>query len=446
MRTLRRIAALIFLPSLASVADEPKPPAADAEASRLLGEMIAAYRAVDHYADRGEITSTLTVNGRRHVKTKPTPIGFDRPRRLRIDTPMARYVDDGESTSISVTALRRFQVGPSPASFDVRALADGPLSAPLFGDPTGLPLLLVLNLLASPDPAKFVAEIAPRLAVGPDGSVDGEACRSILLDAAEGPDLRVWPDPKSKLARKIDLLFDSPGRALPGTDVVQESLGWTSGAISTAAPGADAFATRPPAGFLKVATLQDAVGGKNAPAAKVDGEPDGSPLVGKPAPDFRIYALDGPGKPKPLSAEDFKGKVLAIDFWATWCGPCLREMPEVRKMVDAYAAANKDVRVVALSIDDNDGVDLESVRKKIEETLKEAEIVLGGNAVGLVAVDPAGAVSQKYGVQAIPSLVLIDREGVVRAVHVGYTGRDVLTAEIDALLEGKAIPGPAKAK
>ena len=73
-----------------------------------------------------------------------------------------------------------------------------------------------------------------------------------------------------------------------------------------------------------------------------------------------------------MTKADLAGKVVMIDFWATWCGPCLMELPEVQKMVEAYAKDKKDVVIVALSQDSKPS-ELAEVRKLIEKTLESEE-------------------------------------------------------------------------
>jgi thiol-disulfide isomerase/thioredoxin len=158
-------------------------------------------------------------------------------------------------------------------------------------------------------------------------------------------------------------------------------------------------------------------------------------LVGKPAPDFTLTVLDGPGRTKKVSKADLAGKVVMIDFWATWCSPCLKELPEVAKMMESYAA--KNAVIVALSQDEGEG----GVREKVEETLRKRGLDLQKGSVGMVALDPTLEVGEKFKVSALPAVIILDSKGVVQSVHIGLSRdlRSVLSEEIDTLLDGKSL-------
>jgi thiol-disulfide isomerase/thioredoxin len=167
-------------------------------------------------------------------------------------------------------------------------------------------------------------------------------------------------------------------------------------------------------------------------------------LVGKPAPNFTLTVLDGAGKTRTLSKEDLAGKVVMIDFWATWCGPCLMELPEVQKLIEAYARDKKEVRIIALSQDERPQ-ELAEVRKLVEQTLDERKLKLTGTPVGLVGLDPSKSVGDAFQVSAYPTVVLIDAKGVIQAAHVGIPNGEVdevgpvLGKAIDTLLAGKPL-------
>ncbi len=124
-----------------------------------------------------------------------------------------------------------------------------------------------------------------------------------------------------------------------------------------------------------------------------------SDLVGKPAPNFELNMLDG----TPWRLGDQKGKVIVLDFWASWCGPCIRAMPLVEGTVREL---NRDDCLWV-------GVNLE------ESDIRARSVVERLQLQGLVVLDELGGVAQEYGAKAIPMVVVIDKEGTVRSVFVG---------------------------
>jgi thiol-disulfide isomerase/thioredoxin len=143
-------------------------------------------------------------------------------------------------------------------------------------------------------------------------------------------------------------------------------------------------------------------------------------MLQKPAPDFSIPLLDG-GTFK-LSAH--RGKVVVLDFWASWCGPCRKGLPVLAKL--AEDTASRGVIVCAV----NQQEDADTIR----EFLADEKLKL------TVSLDSDGKVGEAYGVRGIPMTVVIDPLGTVRAVHTGFSptlGAE-LKAETEAALEVKA--------
>jgi thiol-disulfide isomerase/thioredoxin len=136
-----------------------------------------------------------------------------------------------------------------------------------------------------------------------------------------------------------------------------------------------------------------------------------------------------------------------IDFWATWCGPCLKEFPEIQTLIETYAKSKKDIVVVALSQDD-EPTELSGVRKLVEKTLADNKIELGASPVGLIGLDPSNSVGKAFEVQGYPTLVILDAKGNWQSIHEGIEGvagetlNQTLVREIDTLLAGKSLVGP----
>ena len=124
-----------------------------------------------------------------------------------------------------------------------------------------------------------------------------------------------------------------------------------------------------------------------------------APLVGRPAPDFALNDLDG----NPVNLRDLRGKVVVLNFWATWCPPCRAEMPEIEAIHQQY----KDKGVTVIGID-------------IRETVAEVrDFIEDGGLSWTFVIDRTGAVAAGYAVSAIPTSFFIDAAGIVRAIEVG---------------------------
>jgi peroxiredoxin len=122
------------------------------------------------------------------------------------------------------------------------------------------------------------------------------------------------------------------------------------------------------------------------------------------APAFTLQSTDG----KTVSLAQFKGDVVMINFWASWCGPCRQEMPLLNEIYKQY----EDMGFTLL------GVNVEPNPRNANAWLKETPVSYP------ILYDPKSRVSQLYQVQAMPTTVIIDRQGIVRFVHNGYLPGD----------------------
>ncbi len=153
-----------------------------------------------------------------------------------------------------------------------------------------------------------------------------------------------------------------------------------------------------------------------------------SALVGKPAPDFNLELLGSGGKTFHLAEQ--KGKVVILDFWATWCGPCLQTMPLVEKVAHEFEA--EGVQLIA--------VNLEEPAKQITSTLERHKLQV------TVAMDIDGVAATKYQATAIPQTVIIDREGKVARLFVGGGPKlaDQLREALREVLTGQGQPAKSE--
>ncbi len=138
--------------------------------------------------------------------------------------------------------------------------------------------------------------------------------------------------------------------------------------------------------------------------------------VGKPAPVFDLPAAGAPN----VRLADLKGRVVYVDFWASWCAPCKQSFPWMNEMQAKYGP--KGLTIVGINVD----------RKR-----EDADKFLSGTpAKFTVGFDTAGKVAEAYQPKGMPTSYLIDANGVVRAVHVGFRekDRDELERELAAAL------------
>jgi len=439
----RLAAALGLMLGLISVvvsAQDPKPPTvqpeakpADPKAQALLEQVAKAYKGLSNYADDGKFVVSMTIGDEPQEQTVPVRVALARPNKLNLDAGPVQLLSDGENMTTAIRPLKKYMTTPAPAAVDIETFRAGPVGAAIFGSPAGLPMYILANLLTAAEPVKAIEQLGGSLQLAADDP-KGE---TLLIDQTDGPDLRLAVDPATKLLKSIDLVIDPKtleASARQGRPIKIAKLGWSAGAVSTDAAKAPSFAFEPPADFTKVDSVAELGEGDGQRFAVED-------LVGQPAPDFTLTLLDGPDKTKTVSKADLAGKVVVIDFWATWCGPCLIELPEIQKLVDELETGKKNVLVVALS-QDNEPAELAEVRELVEKTLKEKELNFVGKAVSAVGLDPSNSIGEKFQVEGLPTLVVLDGEGVIRSAHVGFSPdiREKLTAEIDALLAGKPLP------
>lgn len=140
----------------------------------------------------------------------------------------------------------------------------------------------------------------------------------------------------------------------------------------------------------------------------------GAAEIGRPAPAFTLPDLEG----KQVSLAEFRGKIVLVDFWATWCVPCRMTMPMLEGLGREYADSMVLLAVNLQETPDvvGDYVRSQSIRSRI-------------------LLDEDGSVGMAYGTESIPMHFLIDREGILRQVHSGYySGMEAdLRREIETL-------------
>lgn len=127
--------------------------------------------------------------------------------------------------------------------------------------------------------------------------------------------------------------------------------------------------------------------------------------VGQPVPDCQITSAIGS---QALNIGAYRGKVVLVDFWATWCAPCEQSMPFFNSLRNELK--DKGFEIVAINVDE----DMEETKRFLETHVVDYPVVM----------DPKGQCPSVFDVKAMPSSYFVDKTGKVRAIHLGYRQSD----------------------
>jgi thiol-disulfide isomerase/thioredoxin len=412
-------------PKVAVLAQGAQPGAAKPDAQQVLRQMGAYLKGLDRYTFEFTALRRTTGEGIRMEYESSFAVAVSRPDKAAIrflrGAPSVTVVSDGHKRYTLLTSPNKYKEDDASKSIaEALVTGDDQPWTQFFYEPLKVP---GLRTLLSDDPAQVLAPLVDSAQYIGLEQADGVPAHHLRLSSGVQR-IDVWiaagdrPFPvrgEAEQPSQADPTGMWKGTKLDYTMIVRN---WETPALLPD----DRFAFTPPPHAERVDDLAQALmasgGGKGD-------EPDQpkADLVGQKAPNFELALLDG-GTVSPAKLAE-QGKVVVLDFWATWCPPCRQGLPIVAEVMKAYAPE----QAVFLA------VNLQEPAATIRTFLQSTKLDFR------VALDKDGKVAAKYGADAIPQTVIIGKDGTVQAVHVGLLPdlRERLKEEVDAVLAGKNL-------
>ncbi len=360
--------------------NSPPPARVDPQAKTTLAAMSAAYKVLKSYS----ATVAVESKGGDQTQKQTVTLSFLRPSHAKMELsdetgPMIQSVVNGAGLFLVSVRSKQYVKHPAPpadaAIPAVLSQARGALLPTLAGNPDFL--------------SRLFTQPGVSVTLGAPATIGGVQTDTIVLMLASAPGtqvkvtLSVGQDDHllRQLTESIHAAQGGQVHNLTHVETVTEQA--VDPALTTSA-----FAFVPPVGVRKVASIEP---------------PTFDPSLVPGARPFAIATADLNGRP--ISLDQYKGKVVLMDFWATWCGPCVGEMPNVIAAYKKYHAQGFDV--VGISLDQDKGA-LTSFLRQNKMPWRQ---VFDGKGWGSV-------VPRRYGVVAIPFGLLLNRDGTIAAVEV----------------------------
>jgi thiol-disulfide isomerase/thioredoxin len=428
---LGTVAAAAILPWVAGCSDSATPaPHASAKlsADQVLADMTMAYQSAKTYADSGELHLKFTVGEEQQVDERVDfSVTLARPNKLRLHCYNVIAVCDGDKLRATVADLdKQVLEVAAPETMTLEALyADEALrqglTQQIAGSSPQLALLLTSDFL------KSVTEGTKSARRLDSATIEDELCDRIQIDRPDG-ELLFWIGQNTRALRRIEFptlelkkhLESQMGGPISGLQLWADLKG---AKLDTKVEDV-AFRFETPADAKLVAQFDL--------RPLMPAPPQPSKLLGEKVGDFEFKRLDG----TPVTRESLAGKVAIVDFWATWCGPCLENLPHLQEVYEKYKDDDR-VEFVAVSLDQT-----EVTPQTIEETFAKAGLEIP------IARDLDQTAAKTFQVEGIPNLFILGPDGTIQDNELGMNPElaKELPARVDKLLAGTDIHPDALAR
>ncbi len=380
-------------------------------ARQVLETMVATYQKATSYTDNGILRLQAQVDNDKIDEPVPFAVTLVRPDKLFVEAYQALAVCEGKQMRALIKDLRDQVLVKDLASpltkkgFYSDRVLNMVLSQGVAGDPPQVMLLLDEN------PAAALSRQAKEPTLLEPAQIDGRDYDRVRLNRHDGVAV-FWIDRQTHVLRRLEYPVDDLRRDLASRGHVDHVVLTADFVAAQVDVPVDAkkFVFEVPAGTEQV---------------KFFVQPRPAQLLSKKVPDFKLEGLDK----KPISPADLAGKVVVVDFWATWCAPCKMSLPNLQNVYQKYKD-NDRVAFLAVSVDQAD------VKKEaLLDAMKEMAVTLP------ICRDTTGVLAAVFKTPDIPAMFIIGPDGIVQDYQRGYDENltTTLPQKLDQVLSGKSI-------
>ena len=403
--------------------DKAQGEAVDIAPDALLAEVVERYRNLDSYSDNATLKQALSVippGAEKPINESaewPVSLAYAEGNKLKLSDENSLVVTNGKTLWKYWRQTGQYTKSDAPRSASIEDFLDHPALQSLSQHPLGQVFMPTAE--SRDNPFFNIKTSGEVVAEARDGKPGKLITAKTDMGGAVVP-TKIWISDATNLIGAIELDFTElqiqqmarqmpPNAPQPMILSVIVSMNMSDVKTDPNLP-ADTFAFKPDASAKLVDNFE-------MPNAQTTEQ-----MVGNSAPDFNAPNLEG----KRVKLSDLRGRVVVLDFWATWCGPCRVAMPHMQELSEAYA----DKAVTVLGVNQDSATE----RKAVDQMVSDMGLTFPH------VIDPEGVIGNKYRVQGIPTTVVIGKDGRILKVFVGFSRQvpDLLAEIIDKELAKKS--------